>query len=176
MLLLWVGTMSSRLVTTSYCCKGYKPGYYRSLMWVVTIYSRLVTYSYCCHGLLCILITSGMPKTEAINWRLVSKSTAHISSGKIHSMEDQVTTCCCCEWLLCLLGWCLQASAVKGYHIFLLQVVCQKRKPQIDGWFLSLLHIYGQEKSFQWKTRLLHVEAVVSGYYVFYAGDYKLLL
>ena len=59
-----------------------KSGYYQLLLWVVTMYSRLVTYSYCCQGLLCILITSGMPKTEAINWRLVSNSTAHIGSGR----------------------------------------------------------------------------------------------
>ena len=31
----------------------------------------------------------------------------------------------------------LHAAAVKGYYVFLLQVVCQKRKPQIDGLFLS---------------------------------------
>ena len=31
----------------------------------------------------------------------------------------------------------LHAAAVKGYYVFLLQVVCQKWKPQIDGLFLS---------------------------------------
>ena len=92
-----------------------KLGYYRILLWVVTMYSRL----------LCILNTSGMPKTEATNWRLVSKSTAHIRSGKSLSMDDPVTTCCCCELLLCLLvlAWLLQATAVKSYHVFLLHVV-----------------------------------------------------
>ena len=35
----------------------------------------------------------------------------------------------------------LYATAVKGYHVFLLQVVYQKWKPQIDGWFLNILHI-----------------------------------
>ena len=29
----------------------------------------------------------------------------------------------------------------RGYHIFLLQVVCHKWKPQIDGSFLNVLHI-----------------------------------
>ena len=37
----------------------------------------------------------------------------------------------------------LHAAAVKGYYVFLLQVVCQKLKPQIDGLFLSVLHILG---------------------------------
>ena len=39
-----------------------------------------------------------------------------------------------------------QNSVVIGYHVFLLKVLCQKRKPQIDGFFLRMLHILGQEK------------------------------
>ena len=39
----------------------------------------------------------------------------------------------------------LQAAAVRGYYVFFLQVVGQKRKPQIDWLFLKLLHIKGQE-------------------------------
>ena len=35
------------------------------------------------------------------------------------------------------------------YHLFLLQVVCRKQKPQIDGSLLNLLHIEGEEKPFQ---------------------------
>jgi hypothetical protein len=54
-----------------------KPGYYWLLLWVVTMYSRLVTTSYCCKRLLCILLTYCMPKTEATNWRLVL-SVLHI--------------------------------------------------------------------------------------------------
>ena len=38
----------------------------------------------------------------------------------------------------CILGWLLQATAVKGYHAFLLLVACQKRKPWIDSSFLSV--------------------------------------
>ena len=37
----------------------------------------------------------------------------------------------------------LQATGVKGYQVFLLQVICQERKPQIDGWILGVVHILG---------------------------------
>ena len=37
----------------------------------------------------------------------------------------------------------LQANGIKGYQLFLLQVICQERKLQIDGWFLSVVHILG---------------------------------
>ena len=53
----------------------------------------------------------------------------------------------------------LYATAVKGYHAFLLQVVCQKRKPQIDGLFLSILHIVGKVKFCLWRARLLEASA-----------------
>ena len=38
-------------------------------------------------------------------------------------------------------------SYCRGFYIFLLQVLCQKRKPQIDGSLLNVLHIQGQEIS-----------------------------
>ena len=56
-------------------------------------------------------------------------------------MENQVTTGYCFEWSQCILGFLLKATAVRGYYVFSLQVVCQKRKPQNDGLILSLLHI-----------------------------------
>ena len=97
-------------------------GYYRLLLLAVTMHSirNQVTTWYCCEWLLfrqsflqnatavkgfqefyCkrlqfIFTTSGMPKTEDTNGRLVSKSTAHTRSGKILFMEIQVTTCYCC--------------------------------------------------------------------------------
>ena len=73
--------------------------------------------------------------------------SAHIGSGFLITKTYQVFTCYCCEWLLCILGWLLQAIAVKSYHVFLPQVGFQKRKPQIDGSFLNLIHMYGQENS-----------------------------
>ena len=113
-LLLLMVTMSSRLVTTGYYwCRlpciltpsgipkteatnwrqvvksaacTYKlsknpfngtPGYYRLLLLVVTT-------CIWCYRLHSILTPSCIPKSEATNWRLVFKSTAHISSGKIH--------------------------------------------------------------------------------------------
>ena len=33
------------------------------------------------------------------------------------------------------------------FPVILPQVVCQKRKPQIDGLYLNVLHVLGQEKS-----------------------------
>ena len=51
-----------------------------------------------------ILSRSGVPKTEAINWRLATKSTAHISSGKNYYR------------LLLLYFIC--------YHVFVPQVIC----------------------------------------------------
>ena len=56
-------------------------------------------------------------------------------------MENQVTSGYCCEWLQCMLGLLLKATAIRGYYVFFPQLVWQKRKPQIDGWFLSLLHM-----------------------------------
>ena len=59
--------------------------------------------------------------------------------------------------LLCCIGvsgvsgisvFLLQATSVKGYHVFLLLVVCQKQKPHIDDFFFSVLHILGQEYIF----------------------------
>ena len=52
------------------------------LLWEGTLYFRLVATSCCCLRLPCNLTTGGMPKTEAINWRLISKCSAHIRSGK----------------------------------------------------------------------------------------------
>ena len=66
------------------------------------MYSRLVTTCYCCKRLPCILITTGRPKTEAINWRLVSKSTAHTRWGKILLMENKGTTYYYYWRLLCI--------------------------------------------------------------------------
>ena len=86
------------------------------LLIVFTVYYRLVTTMPCSKRLPCILTTSGIPKTEATYLQLVSK---------------------------CILDLLLKATAVRGYYVFLPQVVCQKRKPQIDGWFLSILHILG---------------------------------
>ena len=48
----------------------------------------------------------------------------------VHSAEYWVLTDECCL---------LEATAVRGYQVFLSQVVCQKQKAQIDGWFLSVL-------------------------------------
>ena len=42
-------------------------------------------------------------------------------------------------------GWLKQSTAVKSSYVFLPQVVSQKRKPQIDSWFLRILHILGKE-------------------------------
>ena len=57
-------------------------------------------------------------------------------------------------------------TAVKGYHVFVLQVVCQKRKPQIESLFLGIMHILGQEKIILWGTRVLQATAD-RGYHVF---------
>ena len=40
----------------------------------------------------------------------------------------------------------LPASSVEGHHVLSLKLLCQKRKPQIDGLVLSVLHILGQER------------------------------
>ena len=45
------------------------------------MYSRLETTSYCCSRVPYILTTSGMPKKEAIDYRLISKYFAHVRSG-----------------------------------------------------------------------------------------------
>ena len=48
---------------------------------------------------------------------------------------------CCVPSTKC---WLLKSTAVIGYQVFLLQVVCQERKPKIYGLFLSVVHILGQ--------------------------------
>ena len=58
------------------------------------------------------------------------------------------------------------ATAVKGYHVFVLQVVCKKRKPQLDSLFLSIMHILGTENFCLWGTRLLQATAD-RGYHAF---------
>ena len=45
------------------------------------------------------------------------------------------------EWLQCILVWLLQDYANRSYHVSLPQVVCQKRKPLIDGLYLNVLDI-----------------------------------
>ena len=82
----------------------------------------------------------------------------------------KVTTGYNCEWLLCILGWVLQDTDLRRYHVLLPPLVFQKRKPQIDGLFLNVL-----EKLFQWKSRVLQV-SVVSGCYVILVGYYMPLL
>ena len=47
-------------------------------------------------------------------------------------------------WVLSAECWLPQSTAVRGYQVFLLQVVCQERKLQTDGWFLGVVHILGQ--------------------------------
>ena len=70
-------------------------------------------------------------------------------------MRNQVNTGYCCEWLICILGSVLGVwhgepgyymLLMLAYHVFLTHLVYQKRKPQIDIWILSVLHIQSQEK------------------------------
>ena len=152
------------------------------------MYFMLVTTCYCCERLPFILTTSGMTKTEAINWRLIFRSCAHIRSGKIPLMRNQITTGYFCEWYYAFKAcfykllmpeittylshkwytkrWKPQidnwfqnvlhilvqeiimfivnkvtTGYCRGYHLFLLQVVCHEQKPQIDGSFLNVLYI-----------------------------------
>ena len=91
----------------------------------------------------------------------------------MHSIRCQVTTWYICEWLLCkafynmlLLVNVTRKSVVIGCHVFLLKVLCQKRKPQIDGLFLPILHILGQVKFCLRRTRLLQATANI-GYHAF---------
>ena len=41
---------------------------------------------------------------------------------------------------VCILGWLLQPYAFIRDHVLLPQVVCQKRKPQMDVLYLKVLH------------------------------------
>ena len=88
----------------------------------------------------------------------------------MNSIRYQVTTWFICEWLLCSFVQHATAanvtknSVVIGYHVFLLKVWCQKRKQQIDGFFLRILHILYKEKYFSWKCRLLQT-TTVRGYH-----------
>ena len=51
-----------------------------------------------------------------------------LGKEKVNLVENQVLVYCYEEGL-CILGWSLQATAVKGYRAVLLIVACQKRKP-----------------------------------------------
>ena len=76
----------------------------------------------------------------------------------------------------------LHGTGVNGYYLFkafyyqllllkvtlyfsISEVLCQKRKPQIDGLLKSVLHILGQEKYCLWRTRSLNATAI-KGYHV----------
>ena len=95
-------------------------------------------------------------KNGSTNSQLVS--IAHTSSWKILFMENQVITGYCWGyhtfnkkpgyymvqlWVLVFKQGFLQY--VKCYHVFFLQVICQKRNPQIHDLFLSVMHILGPE-------------------------------
>ena len=60
---------------------------------------------------------------------------------------------------------------------FLPQVVCQKRKPQIDGWFLYVRHLPGWDNPLRWKRcscrLLLLVISLVTTIYCW--KDYNIL-
>ena len=69
----------------------------------------------------------------------------YIKGQEISSMVKQVTICNYCKWLLCILGWLLQAT--RGNHVYLPQAGGQKWKPQIDGTCkVKNLHILGEKK------------------------------
>ena len=53
----------------------------------------------------------------------------------------------------------LNATAIKSYHVLLVQEVHQKRKPHIDGLFLTILQILEHVKFNLQRTRLLHATA-----------------
>ena len=90
-----------------------------------------------------------------------------LSEAIMQLTRNHVTTWFICEWLLCkafynmlLLLNVTKNSVVIGYHVFLLKVLCQKRKPQIDGFVLRILHILDQEKYLSWRCRVLQTTAV----------------
>ena len=68
------------------------------------------------------------------------KNKVIIAESTIHSIKKQITLWYSCEWLLYKEDF---LQHVKCYHVLLLQVVYQKRKPQNDSLFLSALHILG---------------------------------
>ena len=72
-------------------------------------------------------------------------------------------------WVVTMNLWILlQATGVKGYQVFLLQVICHERKPQIDGWILSVVHILGanihryspKTKAINWRLHCMIILAV----------------
>ena len=91
------------------------------------------------------------------------------------STRNQITTLYRCEWLLCIWDFVLKATSVKGYHVLLLQVICQKQKQQIDFWFHSALHIPGQGyivyspkmDAINWWLHRMNIQGVIKGYPVF---------
>ena len=86
----------------------------------------------------------------------------------MHLTRKYVTAWYSCDWLLCVQRFLPQATAVTGYHIILLQVVCQKRMPQIDSLFQRILQILCQQNIM--RSRLLQgtdiISNFVSGFYI----------
>ena len=173
--------------------------YWKTRLLQVTVCSRLVTTMSCSQRLLCILTSSGMPKTEATNWRLVSKCTAHIRWGKSLQLKTRilhvtvysrlVTTISCSKMFLCILtlsgmikteatNWQLVSKCTahirwgKSLHRLLcildwLLVSCSKR-------FLCILTWSGMPKmeAKNWRlvficTALIRLEKPTSMYEVF---------
>ena len=104
-----------------------------------------------------ISTTSGMPRTEAINWRLQCKTIQTVMKAKYWTtkcwviglikansrvviIESWVLSAEC--WVLSAECWLLQAKYARGYFVFLLQVACQKFRPQVDNCFFFLFCTY----------------------------------
>ena len=111
--------------------------------------------------------------TEAINWRL---HCMNILGWYNLSAECLVLSAACWVlsaecWILSAECWVLKAECsvlgaecwvlsagnksycCKELPIALSQVVCQKQTPQIDGRFLSVMHILGQDIHCSWSRK-----------------------
>ena len=78
--------------------------------------------------------------------------------------------------LLCILGWLLQDYAGRSYHVFLPQVVCQKRNPHIDGWFSICTAHIGPGKNSILYLKIVDIGFVLIWYYIFLLTGYVFVL
>ena len=108
-----------------------------------------------------------MPKTEAINWRLQCKTIQRVMKAKFWTtkcwviglinatsrvviveswvLSSEFWVLSAEWWVMSAVCWVLVTTSKICQRLFPTTSGMQKFKPQVDDWFLSVLHILGQE-------------------------------
>ena len=108
----------------------------------------------------------GQEKYFSLRCRLL-QTTAVIG---YHAFNKKPCYCMVQLWVVTMnMRILLQATAVKGYQVFLLQAICQERKPPMEGCILSVLHILSPNlhcyspkmEAINWRLHCMTILAVI---------------